>query len=225
MRPTPSPGSCPTSTCRRPGQPTRSDYGEHDVARGARASCGASASMWFGLVSLTISSFLLGALGAWGIEFFKREHGLSATEAGGLRAAHRGRRRPRALGGGALADRLAAPAACQRPGARAGGGVGGRDRAARARAPRSTRCSSVAVLLLLGAACLTLPVAPSEALVSDVVPAAAPRAGVGHPRGIVRAPVRARPAASSAPLSDALDDDLRIALVVVHPALRRSAAS
>ena len=38
--------------------------------------------MWFGLMALTISQFFSGALGYWGIEFFKRAFDLNATKAG-----------------------------------------------------------------------------------------------------------------------------------------------
>ncbi len=126
-------------------------------------------SMWFGLMSLTISSFLLGALGVWGIEFFKRSFDLSATKAGALTPVIGGGAVLGLVLGGELSDRL-----LQR------GVINAR--------VYVTAVSSVlasvfmfpayftdslllaAVLLGVGSFFLTVPVAPSEALVSDVVP-------------------------------------------------------
>ena len=66
-------------------------------------------SMWFGLMSLTISGFLLGALGVWGIEYFKRSFELSATKAGALTPVIGPARRSGIVGGGELADWLLQP--------------------------------------------------------------------------------------------------------------------
>jgi predicted MFS family arabinose efflux permease len=169
-------------------------------------------SMWFGLMSLTISSFLLGALGVWGIEFFKRAFDLSATQAGAFVPAIGGGAAIGLVGGGELADRLL------------------RRGMANARvyvtAVASVLASVIllpafltsslplaAVLLFFGSLCLTMPVAPSEALVSDVVP--------GELRGrasAIRSVVRALSALSPlivGVLSDATD--LPTALAIVTP--------
>lgn len=196
-----------------PRPPTRDDYGDMSW-REVLVELRRIPTMWFGLASLTISAFLLGALGAWGIEFFKRVHGLSATEAG-LYAPLIGAGAALGLiGGGALADRWMRR-----------GNVNARVHLA---AVASILASAllvpailidslpvVAVLLLFGAACLTLPVAPSEALVSDVVPAQL-RGRAAAVRSIVRALSALAPLLVGA-VSDALGDDLRMALVVFAP--------
>jgi len=169
-------------------------------------------SMWFGLLSLTISSFLLGALSVWGIEFFKRAFDLSATEAGAFVPFIGGGAAIGLVGGGELADRLL------------------RRGMANARV-YVTAVSSVlasvlllpafltsslplaAALLFLGSFCLTVPVAPSEALVSDVVPGAL-RGRASAIRSIVRALSALSPFLVGV-LSDATD--LPTALAMLTP--------
>ncbi len=169
-------------------------------------------SMWFGLMSLTISSFLLGALGVWGIEFFKQSFGLSATKAGAFVPAIGGGAALGLVGGGELADLLL------------------RRGVANARV-HVTAVSSVlasvlllpafltsslplaAVLLFFGSICLTVPVAPSEALVSDVVPGEL-RGRAAAIRSVVRALSALAPLIVGA-LSDATD--LPTALAIVTP--------
>ena len=171
-------------------------------------------SMWFGLMSLTISSFLLGALGAWGIEFFKRAHDLSATEAGFAAPVVGAGAAVGLLGGGIVSDRLL----------KAG------DLNARVHV---TAVASVAasvfllpailtsslplatVLFFFGSLCLTAPVAPSEALVSDVVPGEL-RGRAASVRSVVRALSALAPVLVGT-ISDALDGDLRTALAVFVP--------
>ncbi len=142
-------------------------------------------SMWFGLMSLTISGFLLNALGVWGVEFFKRQFDLSATKASAyLPAIGAGA----ALGlvlGGEISDKLLARGVLN------------------ARVYVSSVLSIlaavfffpafyvhsltlVAVLMFFGSFCLTAPVAPSEALTSDVVPGEL-RGRAAAIRSIVRA--------------------------------------
>ena len=169
-------------------------------------------SMWFGLMSLTISSFLLGALGVWGIEFFKRAFDLSATEAGAFVPAIGAGAAIGLVAGGELADRL-----LRRGNANARVHV--------------TAVSSVlasvfllpafltsslpvaAVLLFFGSFCLTVPVAPSEALVSDVVPGEL-RGRASAIRGIVRALSALSPLLVGV-LSDVTD--LSTALAIISP--------
>lgn len=142
-------------------------------------------SMWFGLMSLTISGFLLNALGVWGVEFFKRQFDLSATKASAyLPAIGAGA----ALGlvlGGEISDKLLARGVLN------------------ARVYVSSVLSIlaavfffpafyvhsltlVAMLMFFGSFCLTAPVAPSEALTSDVVPGEL-RGRAAAIRSIVRA--------------------------------------
>ena len=171
-------------------------------------------SMWFGLMSLTISSFLIGALGAWGIEFFKRAHDLSATEAGFAAPVIGAGAAVGILGGGIVSDRLL----------KAG------DLNARVHV---TAVASVAaslfllpailtgslpasmVLFFFGALCLTAPVAPSEALVSDVVPGEL-RGRAASVRSVVRALAALAPVLVGS-ISDAFDGDLRLALAMFVP--------
>lgn len=171
-------------------------------------------SMWFGLMSLTISSFLLGALLVWGIEFFKRVHDLSATEAGAYAPIIGAGAAVGLVGGGVVADRLL----------RAG------DLNARVHvtavtsvlatvlllpAILTTSLPLAAVLFFFGSMCLTGPVAPSEALLSDVVPGEL-RGRAASVRSVVRALAALAPLLVGA-ISDALGDDLRIALAAVTP--------
>lgn len=167
-------------------------------------------SMWFGLLSLTISSFLLGALGVWGIEFFKQAFDMSATRAGLFVPVIGGGAALGLIGGGELADRLL------------------RRGVANARV-YVTAVSSVlasilllpafltsslplaAGLLFLGSTCLTIPVAPSEALVSDVVPSQL-RGRAAAVRSAVRALAALSPLLVGV-LSDALDLPTALALI------------
>ena len=126
-------------------------------------------SMWFGVLALTLSSFLLGALGAWGIELLKRVHGLSAAEASAGAPAIGAGAAIGLYGGGVLADRL-----LQRGITNARVYVSSVASIAASvfllPAVLTSSLPLALVLLFLGTTCLTLPVAPSEALLSDVVP-------------------------------------------------------
>ena len=142
-------------------------------------------SMWFGLMSLTISGFLLSALGVWGIEFFKQHFHLSATKAGGFAAAIGAGAALGLVLGGEIADWLLR-------------------RGLRNARVYVTAVTSIfatvfmlpgllthslglaAVLMFFGSFCLTAPVAPSEALTSDVVPGEL-RGRAAAIRSIVRA--------------------------------------
>jgi hypothetical protein len=164
------------------------------------------------VLSVTLSSFLLGALGTWGIELFKRVHGLSATEAGAYAPAIGAGAAAGLLGGGVLADRLL--------------GAGVRLARVYVAAVASVAASVVlvpavltdslplaAVLLFVGSTFLTLPVAPSEALLSDVVPPAL-RGRAASVRAIVRSLAALAPWIVGR-LSDATD--LQVALASVVP--------
>jgi predicted MFS family arabinose efflux permease len=142
-------------------------------------------SMWFGLMSLTISGFLLGALGFWGVEFFKRQFHMSGTKASAyLPAIGAGAALGLVLGGeisdwllrrGVLNARVYVSAVLS-------------ILAAVFMLPAFLIHSLpiVALLMFVGSFCLTGPVAPSEALTSDVVPGEL-RGRAAAIRSIVRA--------------------------------------
>ena len=126
-------------------------------------------SMWFGLMALTISSFLLGALGVWGIEFFKQSFDLSATRAGAFVPVIGGGAAIGLVGGGELADRLLRRGVLN---ARVYVTAVASVLASVLLLPAflTTSLPLACVLLFFGSLCLTTPIAPTEALVSDVVP-------------------------------------------------------
>jgi predicted MFS family arabinose efflux permease len=126
-------------------------------------------SMWFGLMALTISGFLLSALGVWGIEYFKQQFHLSATKAGGFAAAIGAGAALGLILGGEIADWLLKR-----------GVLNARVYVTSALSILATvfmlpgllthSLGLAALLMFFGSFCLTAPVAPSEALTSDVVP-------------------------------------------------------
>jgi MFS family permease len=125
-------------------------------------------SMWFGVVGITVSQALLSGLGFWGVPYFKEVHGLSASKAGlyviifGLGAA------VGVVSGGFVADRFLRR-----------GIVNARiyvvfvstiiATAAFIPAFASTDLSVTLPFFLVGGVFLTLPVAPADALLTDVV--------------------------------------------------------
>jgi MFS family permease len=125
-------------------------------------------SMWFGVLALTVSQLLLNALQFWGVEYFKRVHHLGAAAAGAVTALFGLGAVVGILAGGFLADRLLARG---RVNARVHVVAYGSIAATLVLAPAfaSTVLWVTAPLLLVGGILLTLPVAPAEALVSDVV--------------------------------------------------------
>ena len=125
-------------------------------------------SMWFGLMALTISGFLMTALGVWGVDFFKQSFDLSATEAGAFVPVIGGGAALGILGGGEVADRLLARGILN---ARVYVVAVPSVLASVLLLPAflSSSIAVSAVCLFFGSLCLTLPVAPAEALVSDVV--------------------------------------------------------
>ena len=82
--------------------------GRADAPAGARSSgsCSTIRTMWFGLMALTISQFFTGALGYWGIEFFKRAFDLNATKAGAFAPLIGAGAVLGLVAGGEVADRL-----------------------------------------------------------------------------------------------------------------------
>ncbi len=197
-------------------QPTR--VGTLDYANATPRECLREVlrirSMWFAALSLTISQFFLAALGYWGIEYFKRDFGLSEQAAGGYAVLLGLGAFAGLVGGGLLSDRLLQRGVLQ----------------ARVLVPAvssilatvtllpalvATDLTVVAVFFFLSGVLVTLPVAPAEALMADVVPGGL-RGRAASARSILRS------VASTSPLlvgllSDALDENLGLALALLSP--------
>jgi predicted MFS family arabinose efflux permease len=169
-------------------------------------------SMWFGLMALTISGFLMNALGVWGIDFFKQEFDLTATKAGAFVPVIGAGAALGLLGGGELADRLLRRGVLN---ARVYVTAVSSVLASVILLPAFLTSSLVlaAVLLFFGSICLTVPVAPAEALVSDVVPVDL-RGRAAAIRSIVRALAALSPLIVGV-ISDATD--LSTALAALTP--------
>jgi predicted MFS family arabinose efflux permease len=169
-------------------------------------------TMWFGLMALTISQFFSGALAYWGIEFFKRAFDLNATRAGAFAPVIGAGAVIGLVAGGEVADRLLRR-----------GDVNARVHVTAASsvlasafllpAFLSTSLPVAAACLFLGSLFLTMPVAPAEALVSDVVPGEL-RGRAASVRSVVRALAALSPPAVGI-LSEATD--LSTALAIVSP--------
>jgi MFS family permease len=169
-------------------------------------------SMWYGVLSLTISQLLLNGLQFWGVPYFKRVHHMSAAGAGAVTGLLGLGSIIGILGGGFLADRyLDRGVICSRVYVAAFGSIAATVVLMPAFA--STSLTITAPLLFLGGAFLTLPVAPAEALVSDVVVAEL-RGRASSVRSIVRALSGFGPVIIGL-LSNSIG--LRMALVVFTP--------
>ena len=77
--------------------------GGQRAASGARAAQGPS--MWFALLAVTLGQLLLTGIQFWAVEFFKREHDLGASGAGGIASVFGLGAAVGVLGGGFLSDR------------------------------------------------------------------------------------------------------------------------
>jgi MFS family permease len=125
-------------------------------------------SMWFGVVGITVSQALLSGLGFWGVPYFKEVHHLSASKAGlyviifGLGAA------VGVVSGGFVADRFLRRGIVN---ARIYVVFVSSILATAAFIPgfASTNLSVTLPCFLIGGVFLTLPVAPADALLTDVV--------------------------------------------------------
>lgn len=127
-------------------------------------------SMWFGTLSLTVSQLLLYGLSFWGVEYFERVHHLGPALAGALTAVLGAGSAIGILAGGFLSDRLLRQGHVNaRVYVVAYGSIGATLVLAPAFA--STDLMVSAPLIFIGGIFLTLPVAPAEALLTDVVPA------------------------------------------------------
>lgn len=167
-------------------------------------------SMWLAVVAITLATLLLTGLQFWGVEFFKRTHALSAAWAGvvvalfGLGAA------VGVLGGGLVSDRLLRR-----------GMVNSRIAVISASSLAATVVLIPAFLLpsllvatplfVLGGLFLTMPVAPAEAMMNDVVVAAL-RGRAGSVRAILRSVAALGPWIVSE-LAEAIDLSTALALV------------
>ncbi len=126
-------------------------------------------SMWFGTLSLTVSQLLLYGLSFWGVEYFERVHHLSPALAGALVTVLGAGSAVGVLAGGFLSDRLLRQGHVNaRVYVVAYGSIG----ASLVLAPAfaSTNLWLGAPLIFIGGMLLTLPIAPAEALCTDVVP-------------------------------------------------------
>ena len=125
-------------------------------------------TVWFGLVSITVAHLLLAGVGFWAVPYFKRVHGLGDVAAGALVGLLAVGSAAGIIGGGYLADRLVRR-----------GVVNGRIQviavasvlASLLLAPAfaSTSLWVTAPLFVVGGCMLTLPLAPAEALMAEVV--------------------------------------------------------
>src|SRR4051794_16933680 len=125
-------------------------------------------SMWFGVAGITISAALLNGLSFWAIPYFQEVHGLTHEQAGGYTVVFGLGAAVGVLSGGFVADRL-----LQR------GMVNARIYVVVVSSILATiifvpafGSSSLAVtlpLFLIGGVFLTLPIAPADAMMTDVV--------------------------------------------------------
>jgi len=195
-------------------EPTRVgtfDYSNNDW-RAAYRELFRIKSMWFGVVGVTVSQALLIGLGFWGIPYFKEVHGLSDSAAGGYAVTFGAGAAVGVIAGGYLADRLLKRGIVN---ARIYVCVFSSLIATALFVPgfASHNIAVTAVLFVVGGVFLTLPVAPADALLADVVVAEL-RGRAAALRSVVRS------AAGLAPLIiGALKGltDLRTALVLFTP--------
>jgi len=125
-------------------------------------------TMWFGTMFFTVSQLLLNGLSFWGVEYFKRVHGLGPAAAGGFATVLGAGSAVGILTGGMLADRLLRRGYVNaRVYVAAFGAIGATLVLVPAFA--STSLAVSAPLLFAGGVLLTLPIAPAEALCTDVV--------------------------------------------------------
>jgi MFS family permease len=125
-------------------------------------------TMWFGTMFFTVSQLLLNGLSFWGVEYFKRVHHLGPAAAGGFATVLGAGSAVGILAGGMLADRLLRSGHVNaRVYVAALGAIGATLVLVPAFA--STNLLVSAPLLFVGGILLTIPIAPAEALCTDVV--------------------------------------------------------
>jgi MFS family permease len=125
-------------------------------------------SFWFGNMAITVSQLFLSGLAFWGVPYFKRVHHLAPAAAGGVAALLGLGSVVGIVGGGFLADRYLRRGVVN---ARVLVVAYGSVAATLVMLPAflSTSLFITAPLLFLGGMFITLPVAPADAIVSDVV--------------------------------------------------------
>jgi MFS family permease len=125
-------------------------------------------TMWIGTLFFTVSQLLLNGLSFWGVEYFKRVHHLGPAAAGGFATVLGAGSAVGILAGGMLADRLLRRGHVNaRVYVAAFGAIGATLVLVPAFA--STNLAVSAPLLFVGGVLLTIPIAPAEALCTDVV--------------------------------------------------------
>ncbi|HEY7013012.1 MAG TPA: MFS transporter [Streptosporangiaceae bacterium] len=125
-------------------------------------------TMWFGTMFFTVSQLLLNGLSFWGVSYFERVHHLGPAAAGGLATVLGAGSALGVLAGGLLADRrLRRGHVNARVHVAAYGAIGASLVLVPAFASTSLLVS--APLLFVGGVLLTIPIAPAEALCTDVV--------------------------------------------------------
>ncbi len=125
-------------------------------------------TMWFGTMFFTVSQLLLNGLSFWGVEYFKRVHDLGSAAAGAFTTVLGAGSAVGILAGGVLADRLLRRGHVNaRVYVAAFGAIGATVVLVPAFA--STNLAVSAPLLFVGGVLLTIPIAPAEALCTDVV--------------------------------------------------------
>jgi MFS family permease len=171
-------------------------------------------SMWFAVLALTVSQTFLAALGYWGPDYFKQAHGLSESEAGAYAIVVGAGSGLGIVLGGQIADRLLRRGVVN----------------ARVFVPAIAMLAGFFVLLpallvdeltlatplfFAGGFLLTVPVAPADALMTDVVVAPL-RGRAASARSLVRSVAAASPL-----LVGALSDlwTLEAALAMLSPLL------
>jgi MFS family permease len=125
-------------------------------------------TMWLGTMFFTVSQLLLNGLSFWGVEYFKRVHHLGPAAAGGFATVLGAGSAVGILTGGMLADRLLRRGYVN---ARVYVAAFGAMAATLVLVPAfaSTNLAVSAPLLFVGGVLLTIPIAPAEALCTDVV--------------------------------------------------------
>jgi MFS family permease len=126
-------------------------------------------TMWFGTMFFTVSQLLLTGLSFWGVAYFERVHHLGPATAGELAAMLGVGSAIGIISGGTVADRLLRRGHINaRVYVAAFGAIG----ATLALAPAfaSTNLAVTVPLVFVGGILLTFPVAPGEAMCTDVVP-------------------------------------------------------
>lgn len=125
-------------------------------------------SLWFAIIGLGMAQMLLQGLSFWAVEFFRRAHDLGSAAAGGLAGGLALGAAAGVIGGGFIADRLfdrgLITARVWVTGLSAVGAA-----VVMVPAFASPSLLVTALLMILGGFLITMPMAPSDAMLNDVV--------------------------------------------------------